>query len=88
MSPDIAVNLSLHLMRTCSRLALYRDRGTGVTFFVLRNFSPKDYLSACYPPEDFGEGATKDFRPFLITWRVFFFFICKGCFECAFFDRR
>ena len=31
-------------------------------------------MSACYPPEDFGEGATEDFRPFSISWWFFFLF--------------
>ena len=32
-------------------------------------------MSACYPPEDFGEGAAEDFIPFSISlWVLLFFF--------------
>ena len=44
-----------------------------LSLFV-RKFSPKNPLSVCYPPEDFGEGAAENFGPLSIFWWGFFFF--------------
>ena len=65
--------------------------GVGVTFFVIRYFSPKNPLIVCYALEDFGEGAAEGFGPLSISLWVFFFsfdFICKDCFELTFLSRR
>ena len=37
---------------------------------LFRNFSPKNPLSIYSSPEDFGEGAAEEFRPFSIFWWV------------------
>ena len=34
---------------------------------LFRNCSPKNPLSVCNPPEDFGKGVAEDFRPFSIS---------------------
>ena len=38
---------------------------------LLRNLSPKNSLSICNIPEDFGQGSVEDFRSFFISWWVF-----------------
>ena len=38
---------------------------------LLRNLLPKNSLSICNIPEDFGQRAVKDFQAFFISWWVF-----------------
>ena len=46
---------------------------------------PKNLSSDCNPPEDFGEGAIEDFRPFSISWWVLTFdLVCKDCLNARF----
>ena len=56
---------------------------------LFRNFLPKNPLSVCNSPDDFGEGTIEEFGPFSISWWVFTFdFVCKDYFECVLFRRR
>ena len=38
---------------------------------LLRNLSPKNSLSICNTPKDFGQGVVEDFLPFSVSWWVF-----------------
>ena len=42
-----------------------------ISLSLFRNLSPENSLSICNTPEDFGQGAVEDFRPFSVSWWVF-----------------
>ena len=50
-----------------------------ISLSLLRNLSPKNSLSMCNTPEDFGQGAVEGFQPFSISWWVFPLFRFRFC---------